>query len=70
MTDFEKWDDRYKKKWCTVEQLQELVQLQVLTEVEYETIIDGNYIPVENEGLGERMEELEQTVDILIGENN
>ena len=38
MSDFEKWNDRYKKHWCTKEQLQRLVQLGVLTEEEYEEI--------------------------------
>lgn len=38
MTDFEKWNDRYKRHWCTKEQLQRLVQLGVLTEQEYEEI--------------------------------
>ena len=28
MTDFEKWNGRYKKHWCTKEQLQMLVQLE------------------------------------------
>jgi hypothetical protein len=38
MTDFEKWNDRYKKHWCTKDQLKRLVQLEVLTEAEYEEI--------------------------------
>ena len=43
MTDFEKWNDRYKKHWCTKEQLQRLVQLGVLTEEEYEEITGEEY---------------------------
>lgn len=31
MSDFGKWEDRYKKNWCTKEQLKRLVQLKVLT---------------------------------------
>lgn len=38
MTDFEKWAGRYKKHWCTKEQLQTLVSLEVLTAQEYEDI--------------------------------
>lgn len=30
MSDFEKWNDRYKKHWCTKEQLKRLVTLGVL----------------------------------------
>jgi len=43
MTDFEKWNDRYKKHWCTKEQLKRLVQLGVLTEEEYEEITGEEY---------------------------
>ena len=43
MTDFEKWNDRYKKHWCTKEQLQRLVQLGVLTEEEYKEITGEKY---------------------------
>lgn len=43
MTDFEKWDDRYEKHWCTKEQLQRLVQLNVLTEEQYEEITGEEY---------------------------
>lgn len=43
MTDFEKWDDRYSKHWCTKEQLQKLVKLKVLTEAEYKTITGEDY---------------------------
>ncbi len=38
MTDFEKWLERYKKHWCTKEQLQRLVQLEILTQEEYDLI--------------------------------
>mgnify|MGYP001275679452 FL=1 len=44
MTDFEKWEDRYKKHWCTKEQLQRLVQLGVLTEEEYQEITGEDYV--------------------------
>ncbi len=44
MTDFEKWNDRYKKHWCTKEQLQRLVQLGVLTEEEYQEITGEDYV--------------------------
>lgn len=30
MTDFEKWNERYQKHWCTKEQLKKLVTLKVL----------------------------------------
>ena len=43
MTDFEKWNDRYKKHWCTKEQLRRLVQLEVLSEAEYEEITGEKY---------------------------
>ena len=43
MTDFEKWNDRYKKHWCTKEQLKRLVQLGVLTEEEYKEITGEYY---------------------------
>ena len=32
---FEKWKERYEKRWCTKEQLQRLVTLGVLTQEEY-----------------------------------
>lgn len=44
MSDFEKWKDRYKKHWCTKDQLRRLVQLEVLTELEYEEITDEEYV--------------------------
>lgn len=43
MSDFEKWNDRYKKHWCTKDQLRRLVQLEVLTELEYEKITGEKY---------------------------
>lgn len=39
MTNFEKWSDRYKKNWCTKEQLQKLLTLEVLTQAEYNEIV-------------------------------
>ena len=38
MNNFEKWKERYKKNWCTVEQLQKLVSLKVLTMEQYQEI--------------------------------
>lgn len=43
MTNFEKWNDRYQKNWCTKEQLRKLVELQVLTPEEYGTITSEAY---------------------------
>lgn len=43
MTDFEKWNDRYKRHWCTKEQLRKLVGLNVLSEEEYEQITGEAY---------------------------
>ena len=43
MTDFEKWEDRYKKHWCTKGQLQRLVQLKVLSTEQYEEITGEDY---------------------------
>lgn len=39
MTDFEKWKERYDKKWCTKEQLEKLVSLGVLTKEEFDSIV-------------------------------
>lgn len=39
MTDFEKWKERYDKRWATAQQLQRLVTLRVLTQAEYELIV-------------------------------
>lgn len=44
MTDFEKWNGRYKKHWCTKEQLSTLVKLKVLSELEYEKITGEVYV--------------------------
>ena len=44
MTDFEKWDDRYDKHWCTKDQLKRLVQLRVLSEEEYKEITGEDYV--------------------------
>lgn len=50
MSDFEKWDERYKKHWCTKDQLKKLVALGVLIvdkelEVdEYELITGDDYV--------------------------
>ena len=43
-SDFEKWDYRYKKHWCTKTQLKRLVVLEVLTPDEYKTITGEDYI--------------------------
>ena len=43
--DFEKWDWRYKKHWCTKIQLKRLVVLEVLTPAEYEKITGEVYVP-------------------------
>ena len=42
--DFEKWDWRYKKHWCTKSQLKRLVVLEVLTTEEYKTITGEDYV--------------------------
>lgn len=43
MTDFEKWNDRYQRKWCTKTQLKRLVALNALTAEEYQTITGEAY---------------------------
>lgn len=43
MTDFEKWNARYKMHWCTKNQLKKLVQLRVLSEAEYKQITGEDY---------------------------
>ena len=43
-SDFEKWDYRYKKHWCTKNQLKRLVVLEVLTSDEYKTITGEDYV--------------------------
>lgn len=40
MTDFEKWKERYEKRWCTKEQLSKLVTLGVLTQKQYDEIVN------------------------------
>ncbi len=40
-TAFEKYNEKYKKGYCTEEQLQQLVELGVITEKEYEEIISS-----------------------------
>lgn len=40
MTDFEKWKERYEKRWATKEQLRTLVILGILTQDEYEMIVN------------------------------
>lgn len=42
MTDFEKWKERYEKKWCTKDNLKKLVELKVLTKEEYKSIVGGD----------------------------
>lgn len=44
-SEFEKWDWRYKKYWCTKSQLKRLVVLEVLTPDEYEKITGEVYVP-------------------------
>jgi len=43
MTNLEKWDLRYKKKWCTKSQLKRLVVLEALTPADYKTITGEDY---------------------------
>lgn len=43
MTAFEKWNDRYKKHWCTKRQLRILVDLTILTKTDYEEITGEPY---------------------------
>ena len=43
MTNFEKWNERYKINWCTKEQLQKLVSLKVLTPEDYKNITGEDY---------------------------
>ena len=39
----EKWEQRYNRGWATKSQLQQLVQLQVLTEQDYKDITGEDY---------------------------
>ena len=43
MTNFEKWNERYKMNWCTKEQLQKLVSFKVLTQEDYKNITGEDY---------------------------
>ena len=43
-SDFEKWNWRYQKHWCTKSQLKRLVVLSVLMAEEYETITGEPYV--------------------------
>lgn len=42
--DFEKWNKRYQKHWCTRDQLRRLVLLEVLTKEEYKEITGEEYV--------------------------
>lgn len=44
MTDFDKWNERYKRHWCTKEQLKRLVKLNVLTATDYKNITGDKYV--------------------------
>lgn len=44
MSNYEKWKDRYDRNWCTKEQLARLVALKVLTQEQYEIIIEEKSI--------------------------
>lgn len=44
MTQFEKWQARYEKNWCTKAQLKRLVVLEVLTPEDYKTITGEDYV--------------------------
>ncbi len=41
MSNFERWKQRYNNGWATENQLQRLVALEVLTEQEYEDIVNS-----------------------------
>ena len=43
MTNFEKWKNRYERKWATKDQIRRLVGLEVLTLEEYEVITGESY---------------------------
>lgn len=43
MTWFDKLNERYRKGWCTKEQLQRYVRLSVITPEEYEQITEESY---------------------------
>lgn len=40
---FEKWKDRYERRWCTKDQLIRLVRLGVFTAEQYEEITGETY---------------------------
>ncbi|WP_018925010.1 XkdX family protein [Salsuginibacillus kocurii] len=42
-TNFEKWKDRYERNRARKDQIERCVQLEVLTEEEYEKIIGEEY---------------------------
>lgn len=44
ISNFEKWNDRYKNNWCTKDQLKRLVGLNILTEIEYHMITGEVYV--------------------------
>ena len=44
MNNFEKWKDRYERGWASAEQLQRIVDLQVLTQAEYNLIVNGGKV--------------------------
>ena len=43
MSNFEKWQDRYNRNWVTKDQLKRLVVLNIITEMEFETITGEVY---------------------------
>ena len=43
MSNFERWNDRYQKFWCTKEQLRKLVVLGLLSAEEFKLINGEDY---------------------------
>ncbi len=43
MTDFEKWNLYFQKKWCTADMVCQVVELGRLSQEEYETITGDPY---------------------------
>lgn len=43
MSNFERWNDRYQKSWCTKEQLRKLVILGLLSAEEFKLITGEDY---------------------------
>ena len=43
MSNFERWNDRYQKIWCTKEQLRKLVVLGLLSPEEFKLITGEDY---------------------------